>query len=200
MLAVNLTKSCHFRAVILVEESLTTFCFDERRKIGNLVAWCKRMHQLTREVVAGEIHIRQIARYSCAQYLLLTFIVANCGRKKVDLDIWIILHKFIGQRLMKFREARQIVKHVEVTSAAAATFGVTSETAARPINMPFKTVRRLIVIIVSRGLLGGRWRREADRDYFTPVMVMPAMKCLRARRKQTTIGAVIMVAPAISAP
>ena len=36
--------------------------------------------------------------------------------------------------------------------------------------------------------------------HLTPVMVMPAMNWRRARRKQNTIGAVMMAAPAISAP
>lgn len=71
------------------------------------------MHQFRRQVVTREINIGQIAGDGGAQDLLLAFIVA-CGRsEEVDLHIRVLLHEFIGQRLMEFRETRQVVENVQ---------------------------------------------------------------------------------------
>ena len=71
------------------------------------------MNEFSRQVVTREINIRQIACDGGAQNLLLAFIVTGGRSEEVDLHIRVLLHEFIGQRLMEFREARQVVKNIE---------------------------------------------------------------------------------------
>ncbi|MNT44316.1 hypothetical protein D3C72_1808380 [compost metagenome] len=71
------------------------------------------MNEFRRQVVTREINVRQIASDGRAQNLLLAFVVTGSRSEEVDLHIRVLLHEFIGQRLMKLGEARQVVENVE---------------------------------------------------------------------------------------
>ena len=71
------------------------------------------MNEFRRQVVTREINIRQIAGYGGTQNLLLAFIITGGRSEEVDLYVRVLLHEFIGQRLMELGEARQVVKNVE---------------------------------------------------------------------------------------